>query len=272
MTIETEKIKTYCRKHPRLRELIHEVLLFDHLGSSNQLALEMAAGGLPGGIVILAESQKAGKGRLGRSWFSPPGQNIYLSLLIRPYLPQREYPLFSPAAAVGMVNGIEGLLGLKTGIKWPNDIMYREKKLGGILIESKTTGDQNMPLVIGAGLNVNIETMSFPAELQISATSLKVELGRTIDRTDLIIALLEGIGDQIFNLQEGKKEDMLQQARQRSLTLGKRIRVNTVHHVVVGWADAIEEDGSLIIRQGDGRMRKIILGEITHLRETGDAA
>jgi len=267
MPIETERIKSYCRSHPRLRELVHEVLHFDQVASSNQLALEMGANGLPGGTVILAESQKAGKGRLGRSWFSPPGRNIYLSLLIRPYLALREYPLYSPATAVGIVNGIRNLLGLETGIKWPNDIMIGAKKVGGILLESKTTGDQNTPLVIGVGLNVNLDSNAFPLDLQETATSLKAELGSHIDRTDMVNALLDGIGDQIFNLQEGKKEDMLQFARSYSLTLGKYIQVKTAHHLVVGWAEAIEEDGSLAVRTGDRALRKIVLGEITHLRE-----
>ncbi len=267
MRIETDKIKSYCRSHPRLRELIHDVLLFDQVGSSNQLALEMAASGLPGGTVFIAESQKAGKGRLGRSWFSPPGRNIYLSLLLRPYLAPREYPLFSPATAVAIVIAIQRSLDLKAGIKWPNDILIGGKKIGGILLESKTTGDQNAPLVIGLGLNVNIETDVFPPELQGTASSLKIETGKNIDRTDLINVLLECLGDQIFNLQEGKKEDMLQLARRFSLTLGKFVQVKTAQHVIEGWAETIEEDGALTLRLGDQSHRSIVLGEITHLRE-----
>ncbi len=272
MTLDTEKILNFCRHHPKLRNHVDEVLLFDKVHSTNRLALEMGSNGLPGGMVILAESQTDGQGRLGRHWFSPPGRNIYLSMLIRPYVSMRDYPLFSPATAVGVIQGIQSLTGLETGIKWPNDIVIRNKKIGGILLESKPRGEQTTPLVIGIGLNVNIDMASFPPALQASASSLKIETGRSVDRSDLVNAILEGISEQIFRLQEGKKEDMLQVARARSLTLGKQVQVDTPHQVFVGWAEAIEEDGALRLRLGDQSRRSILLGEIKHLREIAESA
>lgn len=271
MTLNTEKILNFCQHHSKCREIIHDVLFFDEVSSTNRVALEMGSNGFPDGVVILAESQTEGKGREGRKWFSPAGRNIHLSLLIRPYISIREYPLFSPASAVGVIKGIQKLTHLEAGIKWPNDIMIRNKKLGGILLESKTTGDQTTPLVIGVGLNVNIDHKSFPPELQTSASSLKAETGAPIDRSDLVNAILEGVSEQILQLQDGNKEEMLQLARSRSLTLGKQVQVNTPQQVFVGWAETIEEDGSLVLRMGDQSKRSILLGKIKHLREITEA-
>lgn len=273
-SIDTHKIAAFCRAHSRLREVVQEVLLFDQVNSTNRLALKMGADGHPGGLVLLAEEQTAGKGRLNRTWFSPSGQNIHLSLLLRPCLPMRDYPIFSPAAAVGVVKGLQKMTGLDVGIKWPNDVMMANgksdaQKLGGILLESKTTGDQTVPLVIGLGLNVNLDRTDFPSELQEKATSLKIETGKAIDRTALICIMLEEIAEQVLALQEGQSEAVMEAVRANCCTLGKAVRVSTATQVFEGRAETIDEDGALMIRMGDQLLRRVFLGEVTHLREGG---
>jgi len=265
--LDADKINDFCRGHSRLREVVQEVLLFDQVDSTNRVALKMAADGHPGGLVLLAEKQTKGKGRQNRPWFSPSGQNIHLSLLLRPCLPMRDYPMFSPAAAVGVVKGIRKMTGLSVGIKWPNDVMIGHRKLGGILLESKTTGDQSVPLVIGVGLNVNLDREDFLDALQTTATSLKIEAGKTLDRSTLVCTLLEEIAEQVLALQEGRNEVVLEEVRKSCFTLGRSIRVTTAKQVFEGLAETIDEDGALMIRMGDGLIRRIIIGEITHLRE-----
>ncbi len=271
-TMDAGKIRDFCRGNIRLRELVQEVLLFDQVNSTNRVALKMGADGHPGGLVLLAEKQTGGKGRQNRPWFSPSGQNIHLSLLLRPCLPMRDYPIFSPAAAVGVVKGIAKMTGLTVGIKWPNDVMIDAgklgtRKLGGILLESKTTGDQAVPLVIGIGLNVNLDREDFPSELQSSATSLKIETGKIIDRSALVCMLLEEIAEQVLALQEGNSQAVLQEVRANCFTLGKPVRVTTARQVFEGRAETIDEEGALMIRMGDQLVRRIVIGEITHLRE-----
>ncbi len=269
MNINADKITAFCRAHSEIREIVHEALLFDEVGSTNDIALEMASNGMPEGIAILAESQTGGKGRLDRSWFSPAGRNIYLSLLLRPAIQVREYPLFSPATAVGLVNGIREFTGLALGIKWPNDLVISDKKVGGILLVSSLSGDQTAPLVVGVGLNVNLEPSAFPEELRETATSLKAVLGREIDRTGLITALIEGVVAEIHHLQNGEVLTVMDAVRSHCVTLGKKVRVSTNRQVFEGWAETIEADGGLSIRLGDQSRRKILIGDITHLRETG---
>ncbi len=267
MTIDANKISDFCRGHSRLRELVQEVLLFDEVDSTNRVALKMGADGHPGGLVLLAEKQNGGLGRQNRPWFSPSGQNIHLSLLIRPCLPMRDYPIFSPAAAVGVVEGIEKMTELAVGIKWPNDVIIGGGKLGGVLRVSPTTGDQTVPLVIGIGLNVNLDREDFPSELQSTATSLKIETGKVVDRTALVCIILEEIAKHVLALQEGQREAVLSDVRAKCFTLGRSVRVKTAHQVFEGRAETIDEDGALMIRMGDQLIRKIVIGEITHLRE-----
>ncbi len=268
MSLDVEKIKAHCKRHPRVREVAHEILLFDRVDSTNQIALEMASNGMPGGLVILAESQAKGKGRLGRNWFSPEGVNLYFSLFLRPHQPVREFPLFSLATSVAVVDAIEKVTGLSPAIKWPNDILLGEKKVAGILLESETGGGQTPPLVIGIGLNVNLDPSALPPELQATACSLKMALGQEVDRTVLACALLESLSEQILLLQEGKTDLLIQAMKQKCRTLGKKVRVVTPRQTFEGWAEEIEEDGGLMVRMGDGKVRKILIGDITHLRET----
>lgn len=268
MILDVERVKAHCRRNTRVREIVHEILLFDRVDSTNQIALEMASNGMPGGLVILAESQEKGKGRLGRKWFSPAGVNLYLSLFLRPHQPPREFPLFSLATSVALVNAVEKVTGLSPAIKWPNDLMLNDKKVAGTLLESETGGGQTPPLVIGIGVNVNLDPAALPAELQSTAGSLKMALGHEVDRTDLASAILEALSERILLLQEGKTDLLIQAMKQKCQTLGKKVRVDTPRQAFEGWAQDIEDDGGLMIRMGDGKLRKILIGDITHLRET----
>ncbi|MFQ5588817.1 MAG: biotin--[acetyl-CoA-carboxylase] ligase [Nitrospiria bacterium] len=271
MSINVDQITAYCRAQAEVRDIIHEALLFDEITSTNKIALEMASDGMPEGLVILAESQTRGKGRLDRDWYSPPGKNIYASFFLRPALQVREYPLFSPAAALGLVNGIEAFTGLACQIKWPNDLMISDKKVGGILLETGASGAQSAALVIGAGINVNINQHDFPETLQDSATSLKIAAGAHIDRTGLIIALIEGLSTQIHSLQKGGANAMFRAVREKCATLGQKVRVTTPRQVFEGRAESIDDDGALLIRLGDQSRRRILIGDISHLRTSEGA-
>ncbi|HIE64326.1 MAG: biotin--[acetyl-CoA-carboxylase] ligase [Nitrospira sp.] len=267
MTLDLEKIESHRLSHPGLREMIREILFFERVESTNRVALDMAADGMPGGLLILSDSQRKGKGRLDRPWFSPAGANLYFSLLLRPYLSPRDFPLFSMAASLALCDSIHRATGLHPEIKWPNDILIEEKKLAGILLESKTAGAETTPLIIGIGVNVNVGPDSFPTDLQKSATSLKAVLGHPIDRTDLLNIILEGLAEQVSLLQDGKKDLLIQRIQKECATLGKKVRVNTLRQEFEGFAEEIDDDGALLLRMGDGRRRRIRIGDITHLRE-----
>lgn len=268
MALDLEKIEKHCRSHTKVREWVREIMLFDRVDSTNRIALEMASQGLPGGIVILAEAQEKGKGRLGREWFSPEGMNLYFSLLLRPYQPARDFPLYSLATSVALIEAIQRTTGLAVQIKWPNDVVLEDKKLAGILLESEVRGEQSPPLVVGVGVNVNIGLTDFPAELQKSATSLRIALGRPVDRADLLIELFNQLVEQ-YRLVDDKAL-LIQAVRQHCQTLGRRVRVQTARQEFEGWAEDLQEDGALLIRMGDGNQRRILVGDVTHLREVKD--
>lgn len=268
MALDLERIEKHCRSHTKVREWVREIMMFDRVDSTNRIALEMASQGLPGGIVILAEAQEKGKGRLGREWFSPEGMNLYFSLLLRPYQPARDFPLYSLATSVALIEAIQRTTGLAVQIKWPNDVVLEDKKLAGILLESEVRGEQSPPLVVGVGVNVNISLNDFPPELQKSATSLRIALGRPVDRADLLIELFNQMVEQ-YRLVDDKAL-LIQAVRQHCQTLGRRVRVQTARQEFEGWAEDLQEDGALLIRMGDGNQRRILVGDVTHLREVKD--
>lgn len=268
MDINPDKITAYFRAHADIRDIVHEVLLFDEVSSTNDIALEMAGNGMPEGLAILAESQTHGKGRQGRHWFSPPGKNIYLSLLLRPSVQVREYPLFSPTVALGVIKGIKKYTGLEVGIKWPNDLILSDKKVGGLLMVSGRAGEHAQPLVVGLGLNVNLNQDEFPEDLQEIATALKVPLKAPIDRSTLIMNLIDTISTEIHRLEAGEIQNIMNEVRTHCVTLGKRVRVSTARQVFEGQAESLSDDGALQIRLGDNSIRSLLMGDITHLRET----
>lgn len=268
MALDLERIEKHCRSHSKVREWVREIMMFDRVDSTNRIALEMASQGLPGGIVILAEAQEKGKGRLGREWFSPEGMNLYFSLLLRPYQPARDFPLYSLATSVALIEAIQRTTGLAVQIKWPNDVVLEDKKLAGILLESEVRGEQSPSLVVGVGVNVNIGLTDFPPELQKSATSLRIALGRPVDRANLLIELFNQLVEQ-YRLVDDKAL-LIQAVRQHCQTLGRRVRVQTARQEFEGWAEDLQEDGALLIRMGDGNQRRILVGDVTHLREVKD--
>lgn len=268
MALDLERIEKHCRSHTKVREWVREIMMFDRVDSTNRIALEMASQGLPGGIVILAEAQEKGKGRLGREWFSPEGMNLYFSLLLRPYQPARDFPLYSLATSVALIEAIQRTTGLAVQIKWPNDVVLEDKKLAGILLESEVRGEQSPPLVVGVGVNVNIGLTDFPPELQKTAASLRIALGRPVDRADLLIEIFNQLVEQ-YRLVDDKAL-LIQGVRRHCQTLGRRVRVQTARQEFEGWAEDLQEDGALLIRMGDGNQRRILVGDVTHLREVKD--
>ncbi len=261
--LDLQKIEEKVKAHPRLRGWISELLLFDRVGSTNQVAKEMGSAGIPSGVLILAEMQDAGQGRLGRTWISPKGVNLYLSLLIQPHQPIREFPLFSLAAAVALAHAIRSNTGLPAVVKWPNDILLEEKKVAGILLETATASGGGSPyLVIGMGVNVNWRDI--PAELP-QATSLNIAAGHLIDRNQLVFDILIALWEQCHLLETEGAEALITALSEVCVTLGKLVRVETQKQVFEGVAEAIVNDGGLLLSMPNGVSRKILLGDITHL-------
>jgi BirA family transcriptional regulator, biotin operon repressor / biotin---[acetyl-CoA-carboxylase] ligase len=262
----------------RTQRLGRTLRLFDEVDSTNLVATEMAQRGADHGTVVVAERQTAGKGRLGRSWFSPAGEGLYCSILLRSEysrsLPDRLtwIPLIS---AMATARAIDQTTGLAVRLKWPNDVLLGERKVGGLLCESggRASGPSHAVghpgyVIVGIGLNVNIET--FPEDLRDVATSLAIAAGRPVDRTRLLTALLNELEMTIESLSTASDLDLVRSYTAVCATLGRRVKLELAgNESLTGWAQAIGPDGSLrVIRDGPqaDSMVAVRAGEVVHVR------
>jgi len=233
------------------------VIYYPRLTSTMDVAKREAQQGAAEGTIIVADEQTVGKGRLKRGWLSPEG-NIALSIVLYPSLPY--LPFLIMLASLSVVHSIEAVTGLKSQVKWPNDILINGRKVCGILIESEVRGDMVEYAIMGIGVNVNLRLPSFP-EILSTATSLSDELGREVSRLSLIQRLLVEIEKLYLSLSVGGS--VYQEWRDRLVTLGKKVRIKTGKTVYKGIAESVAGDGSLLLRQSDGSLTKIVAGDAT---------
>jgi BirA family biotin operon repressor/biotin-[acetyl-CoA-carboxylase] ligase len=234
--------------------------------STNRVAHDLARGGAAHGTAVVAEAQSAGRGRLGRSFFSPPHQNLYLSLVLRPDLSPAEAPATALAAAVAVAECAGRSLG-STGeleIKWPNDVLVRERKVSGILVELAAEASRVVFLVLGIGVNLNVDPRDFPAEFRDAATSLAAERGARLDRaafTRDLLATLEGVLDL-------QAEGGFAALRPRFDALfrmrGRTVRVaEPGGRALEGVALGVDADGALRLRLASGAEQRVLAGDVS---------
>ncbi len=234
---------------------------YDTAVSTNDLAKKLGVQGAPEGTLVVAETQSGGRGRLGRSWHSPPGLGLYASLLLRPPLPPSELPLITLSTAVSVVRTLSRAVGLTPGIKWPNDLILKGKKLGGILTEMETESDQIRYLIVGLGLNIN--NPDFPAELAGTATSLLLEEGRAFTRVPLLKTWLEEFENLYLRFLSRGFPEILAEWKEHSVTLGKYVAVRQGSRHLEGLALEVGPDGALLLETALGEVMKVTSGEIT---------
>ena len=223
------------------------------------IAAEEAAAGAPEGAIVLAEEQLAGRGRMGRSWVSPPGVSLYFTLVLRPTIEQLRYMAVIAPLAVSLA--IEETTGLTPRIKWPNDVLIGNRKVSGVLIDAKLTGDEVQHALIGIGINVNLDVTAH-AEIREIATSLRTEFGEEVEREKALAATLNHIEDLYKRLRAG--EAISVGWKERLDTLGKHVKVTIAGgESQEGVAVDADSDGSLIIRRDDGSHVRVEAGEVT---------
>ena len=226
--------------------------------STQDVVREAAGRGVPEGFVVMADEQTGGRGRLGRSWISPPGVNLYVSVLLRPE--PRQLPALAMLAPLAVCCAVEDTVSLRAGIKWPNDVVVNGRKLAGVLIETEFRGDAVSFTIAGMGVNVNLETSRID-EIRGTATSLREELGRPVGREAVLIALLGHLDRLYGDLKSGRSPHAEWKAR--LLTLGQQVRVRIGEQVEEGTAEDVREDGALMLRRPDGVLVTIEAGEVT---------
>jgi BirA family biotin operon repressor/biotin-[acetyl-CoA-carboxylase] ligase len=209
------------------------------------------------GTVIIAGEQTGGRGRLKRTWLSPTG-NITLSIILYPDIVYLPYLVM--IASLAVVHSIETVAGLKTQIKWPNDILIGGKKVCGILIENEVRGNRAAYAIIGIGINVDLKVADF-AEISTTATSLNKESDRVVSRTKIIRSLLTELERLYLTLPAG--EPIYEAWRDRLATLGKRVKVKSGDRTLEGTAEAVDESGTLRLRHADGTLTRVIAGDVS---------
>lgn len=250
----------------RTRWLGHEMIHLAVTTSTNDVARQAGLSGSPSGLVVLADEQTKGRGRVGRAWHAPAESSILMSLLLRPRLSPAHIFSLTMLTGSAIVAAVERITGLRCDLKWPNDVLIGGKKLGGILTEASLTSDGIEFVVVGLGLNVNLDFADEPS-LAETATSLSLELGRPLSRVPLIQGILEEFEERYEAAQRGEHLAILEEWRARLATLGKQVIVTDGQWRETGLASGVNLDGTLLLRRDDGSVVHVVTGDIS-LRET----
>jgi BirA family biotin operon repressor/biotin-[acetyl-CoA-carboxylase] ligase len=244
-----------------------EIVFLDTVTSTNDVAIELAAQRKnPEGIVVIADTQTKGRGRFGRVWVSPPGVNLYFTVLLNPPFSSKEAPILTLITAVAVVTAIRRHTGLNAEIKWPNDILINGKKTGGILLELKSAGNMINLLVIGIGVNVNMSLDELPEDIRAPATSLGVESGKFFNRIQLLGKIFKGLERTYKILLKGDKEALINDWIRLNSTLRNKVTVKNHKRIISGIAENINNNGELIIRLPSGETETVTAGEVTILK------
>jgi BirA family biotin operon repressor/biotin-[acetyl-CoA-carboxylase] ligase len=242
-----------------------DVRVLDEVDSTNRVLLDEARAGAPDGVVLVAEHQRAGRGRLGRSWSAPRGGSLLVSVLLRRGLSRETMHLPATAAGLALADAVREVAGLDAELKWPNDLLVSGRKLAGVLAEADVGADGSpRAVVVGVGLNVNWDAV--PAELAGIATACNLETGRTVDRGELLVAFLTGLDARL-----ARPERVAHDYRRRLATLGRRVRVERHDGDVVGRAVDVDGTGRLLVEVDAGCIVEIAAGDVVHLRAADPA-
>jgi BirA family biotin operon repressor/biotin-[acetyl-CoA-carboxylase] ligase len=253
-----------------------DVRCFDEVGSTNTELMEAARAGAPEGVVVVADHQRAGRGRLGRTWSAAPGTSLLVSVLLRPSLPAEELALINTAAGLAAADAVQAGAGFRPGLKWPNDLVVpgnpgvrgapesTVRKLAGMLSESSS--DDGGPPAVVVGIGFNVTAGAYPAELAALATSCEEEAGRPVDRAELLVAFLDALERRYSVLLAGGSEATLDAYAADSATLGRSVRVELPGGVVEGVASGVAGNGELVVTDADGKDVRVSAGDVIHLR------
>ncbi len=246
--------------------LWRKVVYLPTTGSTNDVAKSLAVQGAPEGTVVVTDEQTVGRGRMGRRWLAPPATCLLCSILFRPTLPPTQAQRLTVLCALAAADAVEEVAGLQVWLKWPNDLVVKAqnwRKLAGVLTETGIMGERLEFVVVGIGINANVEPETLPA-LAPDATSILAEVGRQVNRVTLLAALLSGVEHRYAALQAG--ESPHQEWAARLATLGRSVKATTHAGVLTGVAESVDEDGALLLRTLDGTLHRLVAGDVTLTR------
>jgi BirA family transcriptional regulator, biotin operon repressor / biotin---[acetyl-CoA-carboxylase] ligase len=256
--VHTEEIRTRIKGTFGSR-----IFNYESVDSTNTLGAGLADD-VEEGAVILAETQRRGRGRLGKQWISPGG-NIYMSVVLKPRLKPADLSIITLMTAVACARSLRKITSLDIKIKWPNDLMISGRKVGGILSEISTKGKQITNAVVGIGINVNSQIEAYPDEVKGKATSLRNEAMKEFSREEIVADILDEMCVWYGLLTDQGREVVLGEWKQLTCTLGKEVQVAAGDDIFTGIAEAVDDAGNLLIRMTSGDLRRVSAGDVTML-------
>lgn len=254
-----EEIEPYLKTNFIGRNIIH----FDSIESTNSVAKKLGDSSMASGNIVVAEEQTNGRGRLGRSWISPKYKGIWMSIILKPELNPVDAVNLTQTAAAAVVKATEEL-GIKTLVKWPNDIVINNKKVCGILTEMNAELTRINYVVVGIGINVNVDDLEFPEDIKDTATSLKAYTNSLINRQELTAKILNHF-EELYTkfIDENDIETSINICRENSAVIGKDILVITREKSIEAHVLDIDNSGRLLVEYADKRQEHIISGEVS---------
>jgi BirA family biotin operon repressor/biotin-[acetyl-CoA-carboxylase] ligase len=238
-----------------------EIYYFEKLCSTNATAKEEARKSARDGTTIIAETQTEGKGRLNRRWISPKG-GIWLSIILRPEIAAGDVAKITLVTALAVAKTLRKLYGLNARIKWPNDLLIRNKKICGVMAEAALKERIVDSVVVGIGINANFTLNGLPEDLQTTATTLKEVLKENVDLEELVCVLLKEFEEYYKRFNEKEFGDLLLEWRSMASFLGKKVEIKGLKERLCGVAVGVDRNGELIIRLENGKRRKIASGDL----------
>jgi BirA family biotin operon repressor/biotin-[acetyl-CoA-carboxylase] ligase len=239
-----------------------DILHLKETDSTNLQAKNLAAEGAPEGTLIVAESQHSGRGRKGRTWFSPPGLGIYSSLILRPAISPTEAPGITLMTAVAAAEAVIALTGIPARIKWPNDIMVKNRKLAGILTEISTEMDSVDFIIVGFGMNVNTPADDFPSDIKKIATSVYAETGKRFPRVKMLQTYLKNFEVHYETFKKEGFSGIREKWKALTEIIGKKVTVRKVAGEITGKVMDVDHEGVLILQDENGEIHRIFSGDL----------
>jgi BirA family biotin operon repressor/biotin-[acetyl-CoA-carboxylase] ligase len=241
-----------------------KIYSYRKVGSTNMLGYRLAETEAEEGTLIVADEQTKGKGRMGRSWYSPPRLGLWMSLILRPDIPPFKAPGLSICAGLALAQAIKEMTGIEAKIKWPNDCLIDGKKVGGILLELSAELDRINFVIVGIGVNVNHSAKDFSKSLDQTATSIKIKLGKDTSRLALLTSFLEKFERIYLDFKKNGLSSQREMIKSFSSLLGEKVTVKFGKEKIEGTAEDIDDNGSLVIKAKKGK-RVVTAGEVTVL-------
>jgi BirA family transcriptional regulator, biotin operon repressor / biotin---[acetyl-CoA-carboxylase] ligase len=245
------------------RVIGRDIRVFQQTTSTNDVIEKFARDGVREGVVVFAESQTSGRGRLGRKWLSPAGKGLWFSCLLRPELRPQEATQLTVASAIAVYRAVHQATGLEPEIKWPNDLLLGGRKIAGILTEMNAELDRIKYIILGIGIDVNQNPADFPAELRRTATSLKAQLGRPVLRAELAVAVLGEMDAAYARVKAGDFVSLANEWEAHCSTVGAEVTIRAGGRQIQGRAESLGDDGALLVRTEHGHLERVVGGDVT---------